>query len=92
MEIRSIGVAWYRKDDYDVLRGLFADGHNLPLTYEAWEQQANAFSNRMADRGVVIRKAYIDPKTFPAWCQSRGMKIDAKARQLFATEFARRYY
>jgi hypothetical protein len=92
MEIQNIGVSWYRKDDYDVLRGLFEDGHNLPLTYEAWEQQANAFSSRMASRGVVIIKAYIEPKTFPAWCQSRGLNIDAKARQQFATEFARKYY
>jgi hypothetical protein len=87
MEIEKIGVAWYRKKDYDLVRDLFTDGQNLPLTYEEWERQADAFSNRMASQGVGIRRVYIDPQKFLTWCRSQGLPIDARARQQFVNEF-----
>ena len=88
MVIQNICIAWYRPEDYNVLRLLFKDGHKLPLTYEDWEQQVYEIIDQAKIQGIVVIKAYIDPKTFPNWCRARDLNIDAKARERFATEFA----
>ena len=71
------------------MRLLFKDGHKLPLTYEDWEQQVYEIIDQAKIQEIVVIKAYIDPKTFPNWCRARDLNIDAKARERFATEFAR---
>ena len=79
MVIQNISIAWYRPDDYNVLRLLFKDGHKLPLTYEDWEQQVYEIIDQATSQGIVVIKAYIDPKTFPNWCRARDLNIDAEA-------------
>jgi hypothetical protein len=88
MEIQNMCIAWYRPEDYKVLRLLFKDGHKLPLTYEDWEQQVHAICDQLTSQGVIVTKAHIDPKTFPSWCRARDLNIDAKARERFVTEFS----
>jgi hypothetical protein len=42
----------------------------------------------MTGEGFLLVKAYIDPDTFPEWCRSHGMEMDAKARVNFAQDYA----
>jgi len=85
---QNLCIAWYRPEDYKVLRLLFKDGHKLPLTYEDWKRQVDENIDQATSQGIVVIKAYINPKTFPNWCRARDLNIDAKARERFTTEFA----
>ena len=58
----------------------------------------NASSNRIIEIAVIrvsggeLKEPFstlINPETFPDWCRSRGLNIDAQARNLFAAEAAK---
>ena len=40
--------------------------------------------------GHVIVRAIIKPEEFAAWCRANGLKLDAKARSQWSSEFVAR--
>jgi hypothetical protein len=88
-----LGVTWYRgKEDYDRLKAMAKDGEVLPDTYEEWLRKAEEVSGQMALRGFTVVKVYLDPETFPAWCEANGYEMDGAARSRYGTEFAEKSY
>lgn len=87
--VQAAGVPWYRPEDYDRLRNqVFADGHLLPPTYDAWHRKAEQVLKELAAQGIVAVKAQIHPEEFVVWCQVRGLHVDGKARMQFANTVA----
>lgn len=91
-KIQLMGIAWYKAENYARLRSLFTDSDKLPLTFEEWAKNAESGINHLRSQGYTIVKVDIDPDSFPAWCASHGMEINAKARIKFAGEGAVREY
>ena len=89
MSVDVIGVAWYRREDYERLKAMFKDGEKLPDTYEDWLSKAQITILTLAKDRLRVEKSYIDPETFPQWCVEKGLQMDADARTHFAAEFAR---
>lgn len=81
-------LVWYKKEDWHTLRDMFADTHLLPLTYEDWLERAEAMKTQVEDAGDAVIKVYIDPVTFPQWCEDKGLPMDAEARSQLAIEIA----
>ena len=90
LRVSITGIAWYRREDYDRIRTICADGDGFSPSYDDWLKAAEGLADRMKRAGSAFQKVYIDPDTFPAWCTSRGMNIDSKARIRFANEFVAR--
>jgi hypothetical protein len=90
MKVSVVGIAWYKKEDFDTLLSLFTDSKKLGSTYEEWLKDAESLVDKLRRNGHAFQKVYIDPYTFPAWCAANGMNIDAKARVRFANEFVAR--
>jgi hypothetical protein len=86
--VRAIGIAWYRREDYDRLMSMFPDREKLAGTFDDWLHNAERTYNRLLLEGFVIEKALLDPETFPNWCRANGMKMDAEGRLLYAREYA----
>ena len=87
-----VGIVWYRAEDYDRLKAMFTDGRKLPDTFESWLESAHNVYDMLTRRGFVIVKAYLDPDTFPGWCRARGMKMNAKARSHFGSDYAAKHH
>jgi hypothetical protein len=84
-----LGVTWYRgKEDFDHLKAMAKDGEVLPDTYEKWLHGAEDVFGQMTLRGFTVVKVYLDPETFPAWCQANGYEMDGAARSRYGTDFA----
>jgi hypothetical protein len=81
-----IAMTWYRRDDWEQLRAIFADAHLLPADHDQWLQRAESQRRMYEEKGVVVEKVHIDPQTFPEWCRKRALKIDAEARTRYANE------
>ena len=81
-------MVWYREEDWDTLKTLFADSHLLPSTYADWLGRAEEMKTRVQADGDIVIKVYIDPETFPAWCAQKGLPMDAEARSQLAIEMA----
>lgn len=86
-----IGMAWYRAEDYDAILRIMSDSHQFPDRFDVWLAKAEAFEKDGASHGYVVVRAVIDPKTFPNWCKSCNLNVDAEARTYFANLAARKY-
>lgn len=87
--IRAIGIAWYHPEDYDACLRIMADRHTLPGRFDVWLAKAEAIEKERTSLGYVVVRAFIDPKTFPDWCRSRGLNVDSQARMEYANLIAK---
>ena len=88
LNISIAGVAWYRREDWLQIVAVMDDGDKLPATYEKWLYRAENTVKTFERQGVIVYRVEIDPGTFPAWCKSHGLNVDAKARMEFANVHA----
>jgi hypothetical protein len=84
--IRTIGIAWYRREDWGEVRKLFVDRDTLPATYDEWLAEAEEVLENLIEQGYLVERAYIDPRQFAVWCAMRGLDLDARARSRFAND------
>jgi len=89
LPIRALGMVWYRAEDYSAILRIMSDRNKLPAQYAIWRMQAESLEKKLRREGHIIFRAYIDPETFPEWCRSRGLNIDAEARNQFAALVAK---
>lgn len=83
----ATGIAWYRREHYDQLRSMFADGDKLHATYDEWRASVQELVSTMEKDDMVVVRAYIDPDTFPTWCRENGFpQLDSQARSAWAIE------
>ena len=82
--VHILGICWYLEQDYPAVLQIMADAHTLPDTFQRWQQIVQETERRYRAKGKVIIRVVIDPTTFPEWCRSRDLNIDARARNTFA--------
>lgn len=81
-------MVWYKEEHWEVLKKLFVDADLLPVTYEDWLKRAEEKMAEVKAAGDIVMKVFIDPETFPEWCEQKGLILDAEARSQFAIEVA----
>ncbi|MBF0400394.1 MAG: hypothetical protein HQL90_06460 [Magnetococcales bacterium] len=86
--VQAVGIAWYRREDYQALLAIFSDADKLPSSYDDWLKSAENLLKHLDASGTRAVKANIDPNDFPVWCRTRNLDIDASARKRFANEVA----
>ena len=79
----TIGIAWYKREDYPELRGIMEDAHVLPLTYDVWLRLAVTIVKLAHAKGCRVVKSAIEPEMFAAWCKATGQRLDVSARTQF---------
>ena len=83
------GVAWYRPEQWQRLRDVSEDVDNLEETYDAWLQTAERMLRDGIPAGVVVEKIDIDVEEVLAWCNERGLPMNAQSRTRFVAERVR---
>lgn len=81
-------LVWYKEEHYAELLTLFDDAELLPLTYQHWLARAEEKKAEVEAGGDQVIKVFIDPVTFPEWCEKRNLAKDANARSQLAIEVA----
>ena len=81
-------MVWYKEEDYAKLLSLFDDAELLPPVYQDWLVRAEEKKSEVEAAGDQVIKVFIDPETFPQWCEERKMLLDAEARSQMAIEVA----
>jgi hypothetical protein len=84
--IRTLGMPWYRQEDWDALIALFVDREKLPATYVKWLRRAEQGEKVLKREGTILERVYLEPGEFAGWCTKRGSNVDAAARMNFAAE------
>jgi hypothetical protein len=88
LPIRAIGIPWYELEDYERVKTVMEDGHLLPNVYSLWRLKAEQAERQLRRQGNLVVRAHLRADEFAAWCKSRGLNIDAKARTQFASDIA----
>jgi hypothetical protein len=81
-----VGVAWYAPEQWERLREISADVHNLEDTYKEWKASAENALKTMSASGAVAYKVAVDVEELLKWCNSKNRPVDGAARSEFAWE------
>jgi hypothetical protein len=81
-----LGIAWFRPDQWELLRSLSADSDVLEPTHAEWEKLARRTVKDLARQGILARKVDVDVQRLQAWCKAQDRPLDASARAAYATE------
>lgn len=84
-EIHS-GVAWYRRDQWSLLKSASADAEDLEETYDEWLEYAQRHFKDIWDAGIDLHKVDVDVEDLIAWCQEHNRPLDAAARAEYVTK------
>jgi hypothetical protein len=84
-----IGIAWYRPDQWSLLRALAADPDRLENSYEEWVAMATKSMHDLAAHGISAVKVDVNVRELVAWCQERHRSVDGSARATFVAEWLR---
>lgn len=90
--VRAVGIAWYRREDYERIRAIMDDRDKLPATFDEWLQAAEELERNLERAGHIVERVYIDPDAFAEWCRLRRLDIDSQARMRFSNEVVARKY
>lgn len=80
------GIAWYRREQWSLLREEAADPDLLESTHEEWLRVARTAVLDLARRGIRVERVEIDVQELLAWCRSSKRPLDGKARAEFTAE------
>jgi len=80
------GAAWYRPEQWARLREVSEDVENLDDTYEAWMQTAERLLRDGIPADVTVEKIDIDVEEVLAWCNVRGLPMNAQSRSRYVSE------
>ena len=81
-----LGVAWYKRGDWERLREISSDRDALEDSYEEWLAHAEASLPKLARQGIEPVKIHIAIEELLRWCHSRECRVDGEARALFAAD------
>jgi len=79
-----VGIAWFRPDQWQLLRSVASDADILEQTHAEWESLAEKTIRDLARQGVRARKVDVDINELQAWCNSQQRPLDASARAVYA--------
>jgi hypothetical protein len=82
----SIGIAWYRPEQWSLLRALAADLEVLEHTHAEWLAGVTKTMEDLRKRGIIAKKVDVDVQELAAWCQSHERDLDGDARATYVTE------
>src|SRR5437868_5294445 len=78
------GIAWFRADQWQLLRSLAVDADKLEQTHAEWVAIAEKGIKDLARQGVIARKVEIDVNDLKEWCGLNQRPLDASARAQYA--------
>ena len=78
-----IGVAWYRREQWDRLLEISSDRDELEDTYDEWVAMAEKRVKELGQHGYMLRKVDVDVEELVSWCNSLNRPVDGTARTEF---------
>jgi hypothetical protein len=82
----TLGIAWYKREEWSHLLEISADRDELEDTYEEWLHNAEIRLHEMAEAGINPTKVYINLDELQKWCTVQGRPLDGSARAIFTAE------
>jgi hypothetical protein len=79
-----LACAWYRKEQWAMLRAASIDRDELEESYEKWLFEAEQHFRNYRAAGIDIVKVDIDVGALLDWCREENQPLSGEARARFA--------
>lgn len=79
---------WFQPDDWQCLKETIEDPSTLDDTYQEWRSSAESAIAELRANGLQVQKIFIKISKLLAWCESKGIQPDGKARSEYAAFLA----
>ena len=79
----NLAIAWYRATQWSLLKSVVADPDVIEDTYLEWLEVAEARVAELEELGLEANKVDVDVEEMVAWCKTRDMPLDGRARAQF---------
>ena len=86
----KLGIAWFRLEQWSRLLEISEDREDLEETFAEWESLAEEKLRDLRAQGLDAEKVTIDLEELLAWCKSRGLSVDGRARSQYVAELLRK--
>jgi hypothetical protein len=86
----KLGIAWYREDQWQLLKSIASGPDIIEETYQEWLQCAEESLRKLKHRGLKPVKVDFDVKEFMDWCAREGRKPDGESRSEYTAELLRK--
>lgn len=82
----NLGIAWYRRDQWQKLLAASVDNEDLEDTFEDWEAGAAKKYQELRLAGKKVEKIEVDIDQLLSWCQQNKLPLTASSRARFVAE------
>lgn len=83
------GVAWYREDQWELLKSTAADPEEIEDTYQEWLKGALNLIKTLKRQGLDVCKVDLDVGRFNDWCQMNRRVPNGESRAEYVAELVR---
>ncbi len=85
----KLGIAWYREEQWQLLKSTASDPEIIEDTYQEWLQSAKESIKKLKKQGLTPMQVNLDVKKFNDWCRREGRIPDAASRSEYTAELLR---
>ena len=75
---KVIGIAWYKKEQWFILRQVIENPNDIENTYEEWLNNAINLKKTLIDSGLTVEEVEIDIQDVISWCKKDNKTINPK--------------
>ncbi len=80
-----LGVGWYKKEQWPLLREKSKDAEELEETYDDWVANSNDTINNLSKSNYYIEKIEIDVEELIEWCKKENCVLNGESRSKYIT-------
>jgi hypothetical protein len=88
----KMGIAWYTKKQWQILKEVADDSADLDETYKDWKKNAKKLIKGIKQAGDIPDKINIDMKKLKKWCAQNSKPIIQKSRSEYVTVLLKEKY
>ena len=81
----EIGVAWYRPEQWEILRNAAVVKDELEETHAEWLTEAERVVKQLCQQGIRVKKVDVDIFDLMLWCESQKIPLNGEARIKYTT-------
>jgi hypothetical protein len=83
--LRSVKMAYYRKEDWKRFLKSIDDRKSMHETWEEWHEAYSNAKKELILKGFSVKDVIIDIDELKEYCREKGIKNDGNARSMYAS-------
>ena len=83
-DLSPVAIAWYRADEWALLRAVSGDADRLEATHGEWLAFATKHVRDLEAKGFEVHRIDVEVAALVRWCNSQGRPVDGEARAEYA--------